>query len=234
MAYRTFLDLKTQIDQELDLESEDFIQPTEMVNYFNSAMSIVEAEIITLGLREKYLETSSTISTVTGTADYDMPSDMIDTKIRKAMYNNGVNIYEIKPFLGEDVYEYEKISNLYSANEEYFYKVVKNQTDGVWKFRLLPKASATVVAGITLWYLKDLNRYDDDDTECDVPTICYEYILAFVRYKCLKKEIHVNTEVESAELKEIKELMVASLQGQIADPNRDKIDMDMSSYQESS
>lgn len=236
MAYRTFADLRTQVERELDIEDEQFIQPEELTGYFNSAVTIVESEIIKLGLREKYLQTEAFVSVTAGVADYDLPTNIIDTKIRKIIYRNGSIIYEVEPLKNEEQYLLEDIYNQYSANEQYWYQIYK-LTGNQWKLRLTPKASATVTNALRVIYYKDLNRLPvatDTTTECDVPWICYEFILSYVRRKVYKKETHVNTATEQAELDQMLQLMRETLQGQIADPNIDTIDLDTSIYEEMS
>lgn len=232
MAYKTFGELKTKLEKEIDIEEEEFVQPEELVGYFDSAVSIVEAEIIKLGLRERYLTTESYISTVSGTADYSLPTDIIDSKIRKVTYIDGNLIYTVKPITGEEQFEAEDILNLNSASQYHRYKLIKIGEDPT--FRLVPKAGKTVTNALHMRYEKDLNRYDDDDTSCDVPTICYEFILSYVRYRVYLKETHANVPAESATLKDMLQLMRETLQGQVNDPDMDVIDQDLSAYEEMS
>lgn len=232
MAYKTFGDLRTQILRELDLENEEFVQPQELIEYFNSAIRTVESEIVKLGLRDKYLQSDAFISTVTGQSEYDLPADIIDTKIRKLVYRDNTIIYTLKPLKGEESYEAEDVLNLYTSSEYYYYMVYKVGT--TYKLRLVPKAVKNVTNGIRIIYFKDLNRYDDDLTECDVPDICYEYILSYVRLRCYMKEPHENVGVESELLASNLTLMRETLQNQVADPEMDLIDQDLSHYQESS
>jgi len=232
LAYKTFGDLSIQVQRELDIEDEEFIQPQELIEYFNSCIRMVESEIIKLGLRDKYLQTEAFISTVSGQADYDLPSDIIDSKIRKLVYRDGTIIYTLKPLKGEDAYEAEDVMNLYSSSEYYYYMIYKIGIE--WKLRLIPKAVKTVANALRIIYFKDLNRYDADITECDVPEICYEYILSYVRYRCFAKETHVNMTDEKENMGILLQLMRETLQGQVADPAIDVIDQDLSHYGESS
>lgn len=237
MAYRTFADLRTQIEMETDTEGEEFIQPLELVGFFNSAVTIAESEIIKLGLREKYLQGDATISTVSGTADYGLPSDIIDSKIRKIIYRNGAVKYEIEPMLRESQYLDEDIYNDYSANEQYQYQIYKDVTTDEPMLRLTPKASATVTNALRVIYYRDLNRMIDENdttTKCDVPQVAYEFILSYVRRKIYKKELGLSVSIEQAELDSMLLLMRETLQGQIADPNVDVVDMDTSIYGEMS
>lgn len=232
MAYRTFGSLKDQVSAELDIEDEEFIQPNELVEYFNSAVRNVEAEIVKLGLREKYLQKEDFIDLVSGTADYALPSDIIDTKIRKIIYRNGVTIYTVNPIKTEDGYEAEDVLNLYTTSEYYMYALYKNNDD--YTLRLVPHANQSVTNGLRVIYWKDLNRYTADDVNCDVPDICYEYILSYVRLRVYMKETHVNSNSEKMYLDEALNRVKDTLSGQTADPTIDLIDQDLSIYQEMS
>lgn len=232
MAYKTFGDLSTQVQRELDIEDEEFIQPQELIEYFNSAIRIVESEIVKLGLRDKYLQSEAYISTVVNQSDYDLPANIIDTRIRKLVYRDGTIIYTLKPLRGEESYEAEDVLNLYTSSDYYYYMIYKVGND--YKLRIVPKAVKTVSNAIRIIYFKDLNRYDADATECDVPEICYEYILSYVRYRVYAKETHVNTADEKQGMETLIALMRETLQGQVSDPDMDYIDQDLSHYQESS
>lgn len=232
MAYRTFGSLKDQVSKELDIEDEEFIQPNELVEYFNSAVRNIEAEIVKLGLREKYLQKEDFIDLVEGQADYSLPDDIIDTKIRKIIYRNGVTIYTLNPLKTEDGYEAEDVLNLYSTSEWYMYAIYKNTDE--YTLRLVPHANQTVTQGLRIIYWKDLNRYTSDSVNCDVPDICYEYILSYVRLRVYMKETHVNTQAEKIYLDEALARVKDTLSGQTADPTIDLIDQDLSIYQEMS
>lgn len=232
MAYKTFGELSLQIQRELDIEDEEFIQPQELIEYFNSSIRMVESEIIKLGLREKYLQSEAYISTVSGQSDYDLPADIIDNKIRKLVYRDNTIIYTLKPLKGEQAYEAEDVLNLYTSSEYYYYMIYKVGT--VHKLRLVPKAVKNVTDAIRIIYFKDLNRYLSDVTECDVPEICYEYIMSYVRYRCFAKETHVNAADEKQNMMGLLGLMRETLQGQVADPDMELIDQDLSHYEEMS
>lgn len=227
----TFGELKSQLEMELDLESEDFIQDEEMMGYYNSAVTMVESEIVKLGLREQYLKTSTLISVVSGTKDYSLPANLIADKIRKIIYRNGTLIYTVPPLKGEGAFELEdELEAESTSSEEYSYALYKTSEDHL--LRLIPTPNLSVTDAIRLIYFKKLNRFTDEDDNCDVPDICYEYIQAFVRYRCFKKESHANLPVESAELVAMRTLMGETLQNQVADPDMDMIDSDLSAYKE--
>lgn len=232
MNYQTFGELKAQVESELDIEAEEFVQPAEIVGYFNSAVRIVESEIIKLGLREKYLQTEAYISPIAGQADYDLPTDLVASKIRKVVYRDGATIYTLKPMRGEASYETEDLYNLYSSS--YYYHYLLYKIGETIMFRITPKAYKSVTNAIRIIYFKDLNRYTDDSVNCDVPDICYEMILSYVRWRVYAKETHVNSPGEKANFDAMIQLMRETLQNQVADPDMDLLDQDISLYEEMS
>lgn len=232
MAYRTFGDLSSQVQAELDIEDEEFIQSQELINYFNTGITMIESEIVKLGCKEKYLQTEAFISTVAGQQDYDLPEDIIEQKIRKIVYRDNTNIYTLLPSKSESSYEAEDVARLYSSSDYYTYQIYKINEDNV--LRLSPPAYLSVTNALRVIYFKDLNRYDEDATNCDIPAICYEYLMSYVRFRVYMKETHVNMETEAKMVDGYLQLMRETLQNQVADPDMDLNDQDQSFYEEMS
>lgn len=232
MAYKTFGDLSLQVQRELDIEDEEFIQPQELIEYFNSAVRLVESEIIKLGMRDAYLQTEAFISTVQGQKDYALPANIIENKIVKLIYRESSTVYTIPPLKGETSFEDEDSLNLYSGGDNFYYMIYKTGSDQ--KLRLVPTPGKSVTNAVRIIYFKDLNRYVSDVTECDVPDICYEYILSYVRYRVYMKEPHANAGPEQQMMGSLLALMRETIQGQVVDTAIDMIDQDLSHYGESS
>lgn len=234
MAYRTFGELSTQVENELDLQTEDFVDKNvEMKDYFNSAMREVEAELSKIGLREKYLQKDTTIDVVVNQSDYTLPTDIIDADIRKMVYHDGNIVYTMHPDEGEDSYERDVVENIFSVTDYYKWKIRKVGED--YKLRIIPKASKSVTGGIVIHYWASLNRYTADGTNCDVPEICYEFIRASVKLDCVRKEFgRPDISDFNYEKERTRKLMQDTLSGQIKDPDIDKVDQDLSVYQEHS
>lgn len=233
MTYRTFGDLSLQIQKELDIEDEEFIQGTELIGYFNTGVTIVESELLKLGLREEYLEGEALISIVSGQRQYDLPADIVDTKVRKIVYKNGPTIYTMDPLRGEDKFEGEDMLNQYNTSSEYYRWEILKLTE-VYTLRVVPTPELSVTNAMRMLYWRSLNRYTDDSVNCDMPTPCYEFLLAYVRYRVYKKETHVNTASEKDDMGSMLQLMRDTLSGQIADPTIDIIDQDLTLYEEMS
>lgn len=232
MANKTFGQLKAEVQLETDTEAEDFVQATELKNYFDSGIRIVEAELIKAGVRDKYLQKEATISIVSGTAAYDLPADIIDTKIRKIIYRNGIaDIYELTPATREDSYLEQDVNRIQNTNVLMQYMVYK--TTNKYQIQLTPIPSVSVANALRIIYWADLNRYSTDAIECDIPEICYEFLMAHVRYRISKKERHGQMMAAEASERELAlNLMRETLAGQLADPKGDEIEMDFSIYED--
>lgn len=228
---KTFGDLRSQLEMELDTEDEGFVQETELQNYFNTGITIIESEIVKLGLREKYLQKETFVSTVANQSDYAIPTDIVANKIRKMIYRNGNTIYPIKPLRTEDSYETEDVYNVYAPSEYYRYSIYKTGELNI--LRLTPKALLSVSNAIRLVYFAKLNRFTADSVNCDIPDICYEYLLSYVRYRVYGKETHPNTAMERGDQMALLTLLRETLQNQVADPDMDLLDGDYSHYEES-
>lgn len=230
MSYRTFGDLRSQVEAEVDTEGEEFVTDPEIMRYFNSAVVICEAAIVKLGLREKYLQAEAYISTIQNQTDYALPADIVANKVRKVIYRNGTIIYQMKPMFAERGYEIEDVSTVNPPNEYYHFSMYKSGEDTI--FRITPRALQNVTNAIRLIYMKALNRYTADSINCNVPDICYEFIMSYVRYRIYAKESagNANTQDEKSNMQMFNTLMQETLQNQIADPDADLVEADQSHY----
>jgi hypothetical protein len=234
MAYKTFVQLKDQVERELDLETEDFITATELQDYFDEAIDIVEAHIGALSLKDRYLQDDAFISLVADQTEYTLPTDIIDAQIRKLIYRENTLVYTMKPLLAEGDYVTEDLIELYQTSTSDYYRWSIWKPDDEYVLRIIPTPRSSTTNAIRIIYWKDLNRYTADAIECDVPNICYPYIRAYVRYKCYKKELHESTDRTAQELAAMEKLMLDTLMGQVKDPQIHEIDQDISHYEESS
>jgi hypothetical protein len=231
---KTLAQMKTLLSGELDLETEDFIQPDELTGYFNHAIREAEAHILKLGLKDMYLKKKGYISLVSGTDTYDLPIDLYANKIIKVVYRNGAVIYDIKPMdvEGERRYVAEEVINLYQALNYYKYDVVDG-TDGTSQLKLFPPAQETLANAVALHYYRDANTLVDDTDICDLPEIAYEFIHARVKVYCYEKESHTNLPLAQADLQKMEALMIATLEQQLVDSDANKMNQDFSHYEES-
>ena len=233
MAFKTLLDLTTKIEKDLDLEEEEFVQPQELIEYINDAISMSEAQIVKLGLRDKYFLTRSTINIVAGQEDYDLPSNIYANKIVKVIYQNGATLYTVKPIDAKEMFEDIQFLNKYTTTEFYRY-LIRHDSPGVEKLQIVPKAVLSVANALTVWFYRDANKLTVDTDICDLPEICYQFIYQSVRTRVYEKERGQAWREAMADLKVISDLMIDTLTQQIVDSDLTSVEQDMSVYGEHS
>jgi hypothetical protein len=232
MEYKTFAQIKTKIDRELDLETEDFIQEDELKEYVNDAIEVAQAEIHKLGIEDEYFLTKSTIDLVDDQSDYDLPTNIYSNKIKFIEYSNGTLKYPVRRLRMKDKFDYVEWANQNNSTGDYRYLIRNDSAAGKPVIELVPKANETTSDAIKIWYYRNANKWTDDDTEyCDLPEIALQYVYAYVRYRCMDKEGHPN-QMEAKDLAEKSRiLMINTLTNMVPDEDSEIIP-DLSFYDE--
>lgn len=226
MRFWTGEELITKVEQDLDLEDELFIQPSEMLAYANEAIDEAEAEIC--GVYEDYFLSKSTLSLASGTDEYTLPSTIYAHKIRRVIFNDGNTSYtvdRIRDWKKFEVYTNERIvgsSDLY----RYF---IYNATAGSPKLLLTPPARETG-AYLDVWFIRNANRLVDLTDVCDIPEFA-NFVIQFMKVRCYEKEMHPNLQTAIGVLQQQRELMKATLSTMVPDADN-TIELDLSSYEE--
>lgn len=233
MGFRTFGDLNSQVEAELDLEDEEFVSKDELIGYWNRAVTIAESHLITLGLKDKYFLAREQFSTVQGQEEYNLPDTLIGNKIIKVIYRVGATFYTLLPLDSKDMFENYELLNHFTTTDFYRY-FITHTTPGSQKFILVPSARESNTNALTIWFSRKANRYAVDGDICDFPDVAYEYLSAYVKKRVYMKESHVNLPAGALEEQMLEQLMQSVLSGQIADSELSKLEPDMSVYQESS
>jgi hypothetical protein len=175
----TWSDLKTEIKNEFDLNEETFITDTELLAYANDAVENIENALISTN--QKYFHsTPHTISIVSGTQDYSMPTDIYANKIIGVFYNYNGTKYEIKP-----IKDYRKIMDI-DTNDDYQYVIVNSTASGT-KLRLYPTGKASESSAIYVYYVRNITRLTADADTLDVPE-AKAFIKQYVIDKAFNKE----------------------------------------------
>jgi len=228
MRYWTYAEIKSKVETDLDLQSETFITPEEMLAYCNEAIDETEAEIHTL--YEDYFLDSEVVSIVNGTDGYALPSNIYAHKIRDIIYRNGGNIWPLKRIRDWKKIRDYSVWKYYGHGQvtEYF---IKNSIVGEPQFILSPPNLETGDF-LTVWYLRNANRMTDENSVCDIPEFV-SFVIVFMKYKCMQKEGHPSTPEIIADLEQQRGQMRAVLSGMVAD-NDTEIEADYSHYREHS
>lgn len=221
----TYSELKSNLQKELDIEDETFITAAELLNYFNEAVDMVESTIHTI--YEDYFLTSTPISLVSGTATYDMPTDIYAQKVRGMFYSDGsANIFEIRRV--RELNEINYLTLNQSTTYGYRYLITNSGTNGL-KFAFYPTPNETN-SNITLWYLRNAKRFTTGTDVCDIPEFT-SVIIQYARWKCLDKEGHPSTQMAAAVLQQLRQEMVDTLTARVPDEDNGVIP-DFSHYNE--
>jgi len=224
----TYAEIKEKIEQDLDLQSELFITPSELLAYVNEAIDEAEAEIHTI--HEDYFLKSDPITLVSGTDEYDLPTDIYANKIRDIIYNSGGNIWALRRLRDWKKIRDYSVWKEYGSGQisEYF---IKNATVGQPQIVVSPPNRENGQY-LTVWYLRNANRMVDDTSVCDIPEFV-NFVIVYTKYKCLQKEGHPNLQVGMMDLEQQRAQMRAVLSGMVADSDNE-IEADLSHYEEHS
>lgn len=225
MNLPTYSQIKQKIENDLDLIDEDFVSETELLGYMNEAIDDAETLIHTLGLESRYFLTMDTLTLVSGTSDYSMPSDIYANKLVKVQYINGSKKYDVVR-----IRDLSEIPNVQSG-DDYRY-IVFNFTAGVKK-RIYPTPLESG-AYINRYYIRNvrsLTSSTDASNTCELPE-CINFLYSHVKMRVAEKErIAENVQKAMADVKVQYELMAQTLQEMIPDGDNSIIP-DMSFYED--
>jgi hypothetical protein len=223
----TFADMATKVERDLDLEDEVFITRPELMGYANEALHDAESTI--LRLCEDYFLDSETLTLVSGTADYSVPSNFYADKIRSIVYANGSMIYTIRRLRAQDSFERIAIeATVPNPFGSYTYLVRNTRASGrKITFYPTPRESG---AFVTVWGIRSCTKIALDTDTVDIPEF-HSYIEQFMKVRCYEKEGHPNLGVAVRMLEALKQSMIETLANRFPD-NDDVIEPDMTHYLE--
>lgn len=235
-TYRTYADLLAEVEDDENLAGEDFIDSDELLALFNRGIAKCERHIHTI--YEDYYLTFAYLAMVTGEEDISLPSNIYANKIRRIIYQNGSNRYELKrlrttrSFIDKSYVDYNP-----SSTADYVYFLTNNSSTDGTKITLSPASLETASSGdkrLRCWYLRHAERLTGTTTQLvDILPECYDYLVQYVKTGAIRKEIG-NPKLPEAkqELKELEYEMVTMLKNKIADDD-DTLEQDLSHYEES-
>lgn len=247
----TFEEVRNKVLKDLDLEGEDDVTLEEFIGYVNEAIDEAEAEIHKI--HEDYFLKRTTLSLISGQADYTLPEDIYANKIRGMIYTNGSTwTYVIKRL------KQKKELNMFlrmaeanispSNNEELSYKIVNDSGEEGPRIRFFPTPQETATDIIQLWYLRNATRVPlvgevatDDEvltedevnaTPIDIPEFT-QFVIQFAKVRCMQKEHNPMLDSALSDLAMQRKMMVDTLTGMVPDDD-DEVEPDMSFYMEHS
>lgn len=233
--YWTLSEIKQKVQQDLDLESEVFIQPTELTNYINQAIDEAEAEIH--GIYEDYFLTWYYPLLVAGQREYDLPENIYAHKIRKIIFSDDQSkTYEVARIPESAKFEDIALTERFRSTEFYRYLIVNN-IPGQPQIYTVPAiregdtgSSQDGQSRMRIWYLRNANKLEADADVCDIPEFVH-FVIAYAKLRCLEKEGHPNMMYWDAQTERQRRLMIDTLANMIPD-GATRIEPDMTSYEE--
>lgn len=229
MDYRTYGELKLKVEQDLDLEDEDFIQDEEMLGYFNAGIDECEAEIHSI--YEDYFLDDHAIDLTLGEEYFDLPTNIYAMKIRKITYVNGDCIYPVNRLRHSDRFQAILESKRDYGSTDYRYIIKNKASFSKPRIQLVPKSRETGSERLHVDYIRNANRMVDEASICDIPEFS-EFVIQYVKTKCYEKEGHPNLPLAQSELERLRKQMVDTLSNMVPDEET-SMEMDTSHYEES-
>lgn len=217
----TWLDIKTEIEDENDLAEETFVDGDELLTYGNEAIRDIEKEIHKL--HDKYFAAEAAISLAVNEDEYALPTDIYANKINALIYDDGSDRYEVKPLKNLKDIPYIK------ENDQYFYRIINTTASGRL-IKLYPASRVLDATALTVYYRRRAIEFVDETTALDIPE-AQDFIKQYVTDKVANKERLAPDAQESNALKRKRQLLLESLVQMIDDDNTD-VNVDMSYYGE--
>lgn len=150
-----YQEMANKVLLDLDLVDETFINPVELVGYFNESIEEAESEIATLS-RCDYFKTDMYMPWSIGGSIFSLPNNIYINKIRGIIYENGSIIYPITQFKPRYEFENVSFSQFYGQPDDYRYQLV-NPAAGGFRVKLTPKLRESAIIPPTYPYPDALN-----------------------------------------------------------------------------
>jgi len=226
----TLAEIRSKIEQDLDLEAEDFVTRSEINALINEAIDECEAHIHGLGREQEYFLARGSLSLVQGQDTYDLPADIYANKILKVVYSEGATIYDMKRLRSLGRFAEVEIANKYEAGTDYYrYLILHESAANDRKILVVP--TPTGPSGPhKVWYIRNANRLVADTDVCDIPEFVH-MVIARVKRDIYVKEGSPQAEPAQMEYELQKQLMISTL-GEMVPDDDNEIIKDFSHYED--
>lgn len=223
MIYKTYTELKTQLQQETDTQDEDFVQASELLSYFNEGIDWVESLIHQMG-GEDYFLTQANITLVSNTSDYDLPTDIYASKIRAIRYSNGSVMYTLRR-----IKRFEELDLLPNTQTSRYSYLITNASGSYPKVTFISTPQENG-AYIKVWYIRNAKTLTLDADTCDLPEF-YQVLINYVKWKIRDKENFITGSPIPESLVKFAENMISTLNPKVED-EQNMLEPDLYYYNE--
>lgn len=213
----TWTQIYAKMVRELDLDGEDIVNETEMMEFANDAIDEAEAEIHQMNA--SYFVTKDGITLVSGTDEYAQPASIYASKFTALIYRNGSRIYNIERITSlEKFLEYQAAiaAGETSLNTKLRYFLF-NTTAGTPKIMFTPPVMESG-AYVTAWFYRNANRLESGADICDIPEFV-RFVFDYIRERVWWKIRAGSPKHQDAKekLEATRGRMRLTLQGQVVD-----------------
>lgn len=230
MKFWTWAEIRTKVEQECDLEDEDFVRPEELLAYANEAIDEAEAEIHSL--YEDYFLKKVDLAVVADDELFSLTTllpDIYADKIRKIIFRQGTGatVYTVTRLRDWKKFEQKAVADTQTTTDLYQYFLV-NSTPGNPQIMLVPKSREA--GTMTVWYLRNANRLAVDADVCDIPEFI-NFVFSHMKMKVYAKEGHPGYQEALERLETERARMNAVLASRVPDMDNE-IELDVSAYED--
>ena len=206
-----WVEMREQIENDLDLQEETFIQPEDLKNWANEAIDEAEKLVNTL-TEGTYFEDEVSIDMVADQAVYDLPETIFGNKITNMYFNDP------RPEYRYEIAEVRSSREIVSVcdTDDYKYKL-KNTPTGV-KVNIYPTPKNDVAGGIRLFFIRQASKIVNGDSVIDIPE-AHAFIKQYIKDQCVNKEKLTPDAPESASLSRKRADLILTLQKQTQTDN---------------
>lgn len=227
--YWTLAMIQDKIERDLDLQSEIFIDPTELNAYINEGIRECEAEVH--DIYEDYFLSRTPLTLIQAQEEYALPTDIYAHKIRRIIYKNGSKVYTVDRIKDWKKFEEYALENVNKTSQIYSYFLV-NSVPGAPAILINPPSKEDGTF-ITIWYLRKANRLVNSTDICDIPEFI-NFVLQYVKVRCYEKEQgNPNLAKAITDLEQQRAQMTSTLSSMVPDA-ANEIEADLSFYFEMS
>jgi hypothetical protein len=203
-----FATLKAKINSDCDLEDQDWVDNTDLLNYVNEAIADAEGEVHQLGIQDQYFRTRADLTLTLGQTAVALPTDIYAFKIGKIFIQKDNRWIQVRPFRNYQEY-LDAITNGIQGEDMKF--MLENDATAGPRLLLGPVPAANGVAKCT--YIRRAKRVDGTGSATDILEIpeAENYIYALVKRYIAKKEGRPDYEIYAKDADDAYDMMVAKL-----------------------
>lgn len=141
MSNVTYGDIKSYVQNRLDLRDEAFITPIELLQYSEEALKYCEAEVHKLNIEDMYFESEHFLKLQSGKPDYSLPSNIYANKILRIVYQTSSSAYDMARISHRRRFVDSSNIDRYgdASGNDFKYRIINNNPVDGTKIRLHPR-----------------------------------------------------------------------------------------------